>query len=136
MEHKTKEAKAMYAKGYRYLIEFPDNKPEPLFVKTMTDGLKMLREDYDGGVNCRWTSLSFTHVRDVYEKLVRAVGELVLVGIWYSDACEIVWIVLDVEIANSEWWDDFEIAVNAYTEIQIREHGRSVLLPNLKRPLF
>jgi len=136
MSQQTKEAKEMYAKGYRYLIEFPDNKPEPLFVKTMTDGLKMLREDYDGGVNCRWTSLSFTHVRDVYEKLVRAVGELVLVGIWYSDACEIVWIVLDVEIANSEWWDDFEIAVNAYTQNQITEHGRSVPLPNLKRPLF
>lgn len=136
MSQQTNHAKAMYAKGYRYKITFPDNKPEPLFVKTMTDGIKLLREDYDGGVDCRWTMLSFTHVRDVYEKLVRAVGELILVGIWYSDACEIVWIVLDVENANSAWWDDFEIAVNAYTQNQIAEHGREIPLPNLKRPLF
>ena len=139
MEHKTKDAnaKTMYAKGYRYLIEFPDNKPEPLFVKTMTDGLKLLRENYDGGVDCRWTSLSFTHVRDVYEKLVRAVGELVLVGIWYSDACEIVWLVLNVEYPrNDTWWEEFEVAVNAYTGNQTTQHGREVAPPKYSPHIF
>ena len=86
MSKETNVAKQLYAKGYRYIIKFPDNKPEPLYVKTIGQGVKLLREDYDGGKGCEVETLSFTHVSDVYEKLVRAVGELVLVGIWYSDA--------------------------------------------------
>jgi len=126
----------MYAKGYRYKITFPDNKPEPLFVKTMTDGIKVLREGYDGGKDCEVETLVFTHVRDVYKKLVRSVGELILSGIWYSDACEIVWIVLDVERPNEVWWEKFEAAVNVYTESQKRDQGREVTPPEYNPNIF
>jgi hypothetical protein len=139
MPKETNVAKQLYAKGYRYVIKFPDNKPEPLYVKTIGQGMKLLREDYhkEDAKGCEVEMLSFTHVRDVYEKLVRAVGELMLVGIWYSDACEIVWIVLNVEHPpNDAWWEEFEVDTNVYTQTQMAEHGREIPSPNLKRPLF
>ena len=137
MSKETNVAKQLYAKGYRYLIKVPDNKPEPLYVKTIGQGVKLLREDYDGGKGCEVEMLSFTHVVDVYKKLVRAVGELVLVGIWYSDACEIVWLVLNVEYPrNDTWWEEFEVAVNAYTGNQKTQHGREVAPPKYSPHIF
>jgi len=36
-------ARAMEAKGYRYIISFPDGKPQPLYTKNL--GLRPLTED-------------------------------------------------------------------------------------------
>ena len=64
---------------------------------------------------------------EIYTNAIRSVGELVVAGLWYSDACEATWISLDLSPETSdEWWDLFEIDVNAYTG------GRKVPLPKYK----
>ena len=62
-----------------------------------------------------------------YSSAIRSVGELVVAGLWYSDACEATWISLDLPVKTSDdWWDLFELDVNAYTD------GRKVPTPKYK----
>tara|TARA_B100001175_G_C18998480_1_gene397777 strand:- start:215 stop:463 length:249 start_codon:yes stop_codon:yes gene_type:complete len=72
-----------------------------------------------------------------YSNAIRSVGELIVAGFWYSDACEATWISLGlptitldhqlgVPETSDEWWDLFELDVNAYTD------GRKVSIPKYK----
>ena len=80
-------------------------------------------------------------MNNFYTNMVACVGELILGGIWYSDACEIVFTVSDPSkhmnlplprsIESNEWWDRFECDVNTYTHHSTRE----VPLPKYK-PIF
>ncbi len=70
-----------------------------------------------------------------YSNAIRSVGELIVAGLWYSDACEATWISLDLptpslhsvpEYPDDDWWDLFELDVNAYTD------GRKISIPKYK----
>ena len=65
---------------------------------------------------------------ELYSNTVRSVGELIVSGFWYSDACEAMWVILGLkgESASDVWWDLFELDVNAYTD------GRKVSIPKYK----
>lgn len=64
-----------------------------------------------------------------YDSHVKAVGELVMLGVWYSDACEIVAASARLQKrTDDEWWDRFETDVNNYTSKQIQA-GRVLPIP-------
>ena len=64
---------------------------------------------------------------ETYSNAIRSVGELIVAGLWYSDACEVTWISLDLPAKTSDnWWDLFELDVNAYTD------GRKTSIPKYK----
>ena len=66
-----------------------------------------------------------------YNKVVKAVGELVMSGIWYSDACQIVFMLMKPSLVQREW-DQFESRVNAYTDREIHLNKRKCNLPKYK----
>lgn len=71
----------------------------------------------------------------IYNKVVKAVGELILSGIWYSDACEIVFKVMGLEKWRplpESWWERFEMDVNSYTDREVHLSKRKISMPKYK----
>ena len=70
----------------------------------------------------------------MYNKCVKAVGELIMKGVWYSDACEIVPVVMGLQrcVGSDGWWDRFEMDVNNYTDREIHLNKRACPIPKYK----
>tara|TARA_B100000131_G_scaffold99789_1_gene96879 strand:+ start:1364 stop:1585 length:222 start_codon:yes stop_codon:yes gene_type:complete len=71
-----------------------------------------------------------------YQKMVKSVGDLILMGVWYSDACEVITRFAPPVVkeyfqgeSSGEWWDSFEESVNFYL------HDKNVPTPNYK-PIY
>ena len=69
-----------------------------------------------------------------YNKCVKAVGDLIMSGVWYSDACEVVLIVMGLQrcVGDNGWWDRFEMDVNSYTDREVYLNKRSCPVPKYK----
>jgi len=73
-------------------------------------------------------------MKDPYSTMVKSVGDLIRMGVWYSDACEVVMRFVPPAVAQSlkgpvssdDWWDTFEDSVNLYL------HNKNVPSPNYK----
>lgn len=78
-------------------------------------------------------------MENFYSNMVKNVGDLILMGVWYSDACEVVMSLSDPSkhmneprpraVTSNDWWDSFEESVNLYLD------GKIVPLPNYK-PIY
>jgi hypothetical protein len=63
-------------------------------------------------------------------ELIKAIGEMIFKGIWYSDACELVWMTLGFPaVKDDSFWETVCENVNEYTYAQKIVHGREVPVP-------
>ena len=74
------------------------------------------------------------NMKNSYSIMVKSVGDLIRMGVWYSDACEVIMrLIPSTEIktmrgpvSSDEWWDTFEDSVNLYL------YNKHVPKPNYK----
>lgn len=76
-------------------------------------------------------------MKDLYSTMIESVGDLIRMGVWYSDACEVVMRLIPPAekesmqgpVSSDDWWDTFEDSVNLYL------HNKHVPKPNYK-PIY
>ena len=76
-------------------------------------------------------------MKNFYSNMVEGVGDLIQMGVWYSDACEVIMrfsnpsehissTIRAERISNSDWWDAFESDVEKYL------HNKPIPTPTYK----